>query len=104
MALKTATEMIIALRYKLRMFGIPLEGDGAANIYCDNEAVWKNSSTPESVLSKKQHSIAYHYCRQAVAAGITRIAKEPTETNLADLFTKVLTSQKRNDLLDRFMY
>ena len=57
-ALKIATEMIEGLRYKLRMFGIPI--DGAANVYCDNEAVYKNTSIPESVLKKKHHSIAYH--------------------------------------------
>ena len=37
-AMKTAIEMIEALRYKLRMFGVPI--DGQANIFCDNEAVY----------------------------------------------------------------
>jgi len=36
-AMRTAVEMVEALRYKLRMFGIPIEGP--ANVYCDNEAV-----------------------------------------------------------------
>ena len=84
------------------MFGVPLEGP--ASMYCDNEAVYKNISIPSSVLSKKMHSISYHYCREAVADGTCRIAKEDTETNLADLFTKVLPKAKREDLLDRFMY
>ena len=59
---------------------------------------------PSSVLSKKMHSISYHFCQEAVAAEIIRIAKEDTKTNLADLFTKVLTKLKRDELLDRFMY
>ena len=101
-AMKQAVELIKSLRYKIRMFGIPMEGP--ANIYCDNEAVYKNVSIPTSVLNKKMHGISYHYCREAVAAGICRIAKEDTSTNLSDVFTKVMGKVKRDDLMDRFMY
>ena len=34
MALKNGVELVESLRYKLRMFGAPIEG--ATNIYCDN--------------------------------------------------------------------
>ena len=62
----------------------------ATNMFCDNEAVYKNTSMPESTLKKKHHAIAYHRCREAVlAAGTIRVAKEGTKTNLSDLFTKV---------------
>ena len=101
-AMRVATDMIEALRYKLRMFGIPI--DGPANVYCDNEAVYKNTVLPESTLTKKHHSIAYHRCRQAVAAGTMRVAKQGTDKNLADLFTKVLTVARRTFLLERFTY
>ena len=101
-AMRTAVEMIKSLHYKLRMLGIPI--DGPANVYCDNEAVYKNTSIPESVLKKKHHSISYHRCREAVAAGTMRIAKQGTEKNLADLFTKTLTVQRRMFLLERFTY
>ena len=50
------------------------------------------------------HGISYHYCREAVAAGICRKAKEDTSTNLSDLFTKVMGKVKRDELMDRFMY
>ena len=99
---KQGVELIKGLRYKLRMFGIPIEGP--ASIYCDNEAVYKNVAIPSSVLNKKMHGISYHYCREAIAAGICRIAKEDTMTNLADLFTKVLGRSRREFLLNRFMY
>ena len=101
-ALKNAIELIEGLRYKLRMMGV--EVDGPTNIYCDNEAVTKNCSIPESTLKKKHHSIAYHRNREAVAAGTCRIAKEDTATNLADVFTKVMSSVSRNELFDKFMY
>ena len=101
-AMKVAVQMTQALRYKLRMFGVPVEGP--ANVFCDNNAVTQNTSIPESTLKKKHHSIAYHLCREAVAAGIVRIAKQGTDKNLADLFTKMLTSDRRRFLLERFTY
>ena len=101
-AMKQAIELVKALRYKLRMFGVPIEGP--ASMYCDNEAVYKNVSIPSSVLNKKMHGISYHYCREAVASGVARVAKEDTRTNLSDLFTKVLTRARREELLDKFMY
>ena len=101
-ALKNAFKLVVSLRYKLRMFGIPIED--ATNIFCDNEAVYKNVSTPESVLHKKHDSIAYHYCRSQVVMCVGRLAKEDTKTNLADLFTKYLPAAKRCELLDYFMY
>jgi hypothetical protein len=33
-ALRICKELIVALRYKLRMFGIPI--DGPANVFCNN--------------------------------------------------------------------
>jgi hypothetical protein len=101
-ALKNCIELIKSLRYKLRMFGVPLVGP--ADIFCDNEAVVTNCTTPESTIKKKHHSIGYHYNREAVASGTVRIAKEDSATNLADLFTKLLTEERRNFLIDRFMY
>jgi hypothetical protein len=82
--------MIVALRYKLRMFGIPVAG--ATNVFCDNSGVVKNASIPHSMLQKKHNAINYHAIREAVAAGILRVGKEAGMTNLADLFTKVLTA------------
>ena len=101
-AMKTAVEQIESLRYKLRMFGVPIEGP--TNVFCDNEAAYKNASIPESTLKKKHHSIAYHRCREATAAGTIRVSKEDTLTNLSDVFTKIMTKPVREGLLDRFTY
>ena len=81
-ALKNAVELVEALRYKLRMFGVPIEGP--TNVFCDNESVYKNFSTPESVLKKKHNSIYYHQYREAVAADTVILYKEPTASNLSD--------------------
>jgi hypothetical protein len=47
-ALRICKELIVALRYKLRMFGVPI--DRPANVFCDNRGVVKNASIPESTL------------------------------------------------------
>jgi hypothetical protein len=96
-ALKTAIEQIIALRYKLRMMGVPLEG--AARVFCDNEAVYKNTSDATATLKKKHQSIAYHLARDSVAASIIVVYKEDGETNLADILTKGTLSSERRTFL-----
>ena len=101
-ALKQAAEMVRSLWYKLKMFGVPIKGP--TDIFFDNKVVYNNSSMPESVLHNKHHIIDYHMCREAVLAGICRISKEDTETNLADIFTKVLSRSRREQLLNLFTY
>lgn len=87
-AMRAARDLIVALQYKLRMFGIPLMGPAA--ILCDNQGVIKNASIPKSSPSKRHNAINYHAVREAAAAGILRVGKEDGSTNLADPFTKVL--------------
>ena len=101
-AMKNSVELIEALRYKLRMFGVPIEGP--TNIYCDNEAECRNCSTPKSTLKKKHHSIAYHRNHEAVADGECRITKEATKTNLNNLFTNILSQVQHELLMYRFTY
>ena len=67
------------------MFGVPIEGP--TNVFCDNETVYKNASTPESTLRKKEDIIAYQYCREALVEGVCWLVKEETSTNLADFLT-----------------
>jgi hypothetical protein len=82
-ALRVYKELTVAIRYKLRMFGVEI--DGPANMFCDNCGIVKNVSIPESTLMQKQHNaINYHVVREVVAAGILRVGKEDGKTNLAD--------------------
>jgi hypothetical protein len=101
-ALRTARDLIISLRYKLRMFGVPIEGP--TQVFCDNQGVVLNSSIPESVLTKKHNAINYHAVREAAAAGVLEVIKEDTKTNLADLFTKVLHADRRRELIGSILY
>ena len=96
-AMRTVTEAIEALRFKLRMFGIPI--DGEADVMCDNKSVVNSTQRPDSVLSKKHLAICYHRVRESVARGIIRVGKILTDYNLADLFTKPLPNDRRFLLL-----
>ena len=100
--LKFAVELVIALQYKLRMFEVPPEG--STDMFYDNKAFFKNTSNPESVLRKKHYRITYNECKESAAALIFRIAKADTETNLADLFTKIFGRTRREWLLNLFNY
>ncbi len=94
--------MLEGLQYKLQMFGIPI--DGPANVFCDNKSVAANATTPTSTLKKKHNSIAYHRVREAVAAGLLRIAKVPTSENLADLLTKPLSAANLKPLIQHILW
>ena len=91
-ALRICTEMVEALRYKLRCFGVPI--DGPCDIYCDNRSVVTNSSVPTSVLNKRHNAICYHRVREAQAAGTIRVGWIEGKDNVADLFTKTTLSNE----------
>ena len=101
-ALRIARDLIMGLWYKLRMFGVPIVGP--ASVLCDNHGVVKNTSLPDSVLSKRHNAINYNVVRKAVAAGIIRVGKDDGQTNLADAFKKMFPRNRRFDLTSRIAY
>lgn len=108
-ALKVCIEAVRSLRYKLRMFGIPIlkdvDGmDEPAYIFCDNEAVVKNCTKVESALHKKHNSVAYHMARWSMAAHETVVGWVDTQFNLADALTKRLSKWKREQLFWNWTY
>lgn len=82
--------------------GIPL--DGYAHVKVDNMSVVKNTSVPWSQLKKKSNSVAYHFVRQMTAADIARISYEPSETNIADMLTKVQAGPTRKRLAQMVLF
>jgi hypothetical protein len=66
-----AIDLIEALRYKLRMMGVPV--DSPAKICCDNDSVVKSTTRPVSTL-KKHNAINYHRAREAQANGYVQVA------------------------------
>ena len=100
-ALRIASELIISLRYKLRMFGVPILDH--ANVFCDNESVYKNSAFAESTLKKKHNSICFHWVQECLAAGILVVHKVDSSFNLSDMLTKSLPAPQRIELRRRIM-
>jgi hypothetical protein len=101
-AMKEAAEYVRALRYRLRMMGIPVEGP--AYIFGDNRSVLANTTNPGSMLKKKCAAIAYHLIREGVARGEWITAWISTHDNVADLLTKPMTSgEKRNGFVKKIL-
>ena len=96
-AARIATELTMAMRYRLRMLGVPIKG--ATIGFGDNMSVITNCSLPSSSLKKKHNAIAYHKVRQAVAAGILRLFHVPSASNLSDALTKPLGPIKHYSIL-----
>ncbi len=96
-AMRTGLEAGRALRYKLRMMGIPIEEP----IYChgDNMSVIHNTQRPESMLKKKSNSICYHFCREMVAMGEAMTTHIRSENNPADICTKLIPGGMKRDRL-----
>ena len=92
-AMKQATEYVRGLRYKLRMFGIPV--NEPSFVYGDNQSVLCNTSLPQSTLKKKSQSIAFHFVREGCARDEWRTTYIQTDLNVADLMTKPLAGAKR---------
>lgn len=65
--MKVATEENRALRHKLRMMRVPI--DGPSYMFSDNQSVLYSTIRPELILKKKSNSIAYHLVREVVAMG-----------------------------------
>jgi hypothetical protein len=96
-ALRTGIDKLQALRYKLYMMGVPM--DGACDVFCDNQLVCLTAQKPETRLNKKHNAINYNRIREAAATEWVRVAFEPGATNLADFLTKIVSTGKRKDIL-----
>ena len=68
MAVRIAIYLIVALFYKLNMFGGPL--DGPSDVMFDNQGVVNKEILPQSTFSKKHIALKYYVIRKADATGI----------------------------------
>ena len=85
---RIAVEEVIALRYKLRMLGVPI--DGPCLLFGDNQSMITSVTIPKSVLKKRHNANAYNRVREAVAARIVDLVHCETQYNISDLGTKPL--------------
>ena len=71
-AARVATEVIIELRYFLRMIGVPLEE--SSMMLGDNMSVIVNTALPSSVLKKKANAISYHNITESITSKFMKFA------------------------------
>ena len=100
-ALKTATEILTGVRHLCRSFGIPIQGSSPA--YGDNLGVLTSVTNHSTLLKAKHVSIAWHYVRAAIAAGIVSPRKVWSAANPSDLMTKAVARHTFTSLVNSFM-
>jgi hypothetical protein len=82
-----ATEQVIDIRHMLHMMGVPIGGPTC--MFGDNKSVITSSATPHSMLGKR-HMLSYHRCREAIAAGISKMFHMDGKQNPSDVMTEFL--------------
>lgn len=99
---RITVEFVIAMRYKLRMLGIPIIGSSI--LFGDNASMITSTTIPSSSLKKKHNAIGYHRIREAIAAGIAWLLHVPSKQNIADILTKPLGPLLFGSLLKDFRF
>ena len=101
-AARIGVDIIIAMRYKLRMLGVNLEERSV--MLGDNMAVILNTTLPSSSLKKKHLACNYHRVREAIAGRIITFGKIDTKENVADVCTKPLAAPEFIPKVSRYMF
>ena len=74
------------------------------NLFCDNNLVVLNTTTPECTLSKRHNSKWYHRLREFQVVGTVQVAKEGTLTNLLYILTKLLAGPRLKTLTEKLIW
>jgi hypothetical protein len=102
-AASIATNMIIEMRYVLRMVRIAINGPSL--LLDNNNSVVLNTSVPLSVLKKKHHACTYIWVSEAIAGGIMQFVHIMGSTNYADvLSTKPLPNDVFHGLIKPLLF
>ena len=72
-------------------------------VLCDNQSAIFVAENLVNNSRSKHIDIRYHFVREKVEEGILEISHVPTENNLADIFTKPLTTEVFVRLRDAIM-
>jgi hypothetical protein len=95
-------DMIIKMRYVLRMVGIAI--NRPALLLRDNNSVVLNTSVFLSVLKTKHHACSYHRVWEAIAGGIMRFMHIPRTTNYVDVLSKPLPNDMFYGLIKLLLF
>ena len=101
-AARVAIDLIIEMRYKLRMLGVKMEHQ--TMLLGDNMSVVLNTTIPSSSLKKKHLGCSYHRIREAIAGKFVIFGHIRSERNLADVGTKPLSNIPFHTLIDPYLF
>jgi hypothetical protein len=101
-AARIAIDMVVEMRYKLRMLGVVLEETSV--MVGDNMSVVINTTLPSSGLKKKHLACNYHRVREAIAGGFVDFGHIDTKMNVADICTKPLPGPDFHNLLRGYLF
>ena len=82
------TELIMEMKYKLIIIEVLI--DGRPQMLGNNESVVTSCSITSSTLNNKNNAIADHQVREAVGAGVIRLAHIPGKYNPDNILTNTL--------------
>ncbi|MCO5556003.1 hypothetical protein L7F22_009547 [Adiantum nelumboides] len=71
-----------------------LQKDTANTIYTNSQSALAVARNPVFHALTKHIEVHYHYVRERLSTGEINLAYEPTQDNLADLFTKAMSHEK----------
>lgn len=91
----TAAELVWLLNL-MREIGIP--HTAPPELFCDNLSAVYLSATPAMHKRSKHFEVDFHFVRERVASGSLIVHHIPGVQQLADIFTKSLSTQSFNDL------
>ncbi len=101
-AARIAIDLVIEMRYKLRLLGVRLEDQTV--MLGDNMSVVLNTTIPSSNLKKKHLACSCHRIREAIAGKFVKFGHVRSEHNLADINTKPLGTVAFHRLIDPHLF
>ena len=84
-AARTAIDLIVEMRYKLRCIGLQVEH--TSEVYGDNLSVVVNTTLPSSKIKKKHLSCQIMRVCEAIVAGFVRFGFICSEFNILDILS-----------------
>ena len=75
-----------------------------STMLCNNQATVFNTQFPSTNLKKKHNAVAYHQCREAVAADFIRVGHIPGVNNISDILTKPKSPQVYYEFLSNLLF
>lgn len=100
MSMTTTTSELQWLTYLLRDFNVMVPSP--ITLFCDNKSAQQIKANPCFQERTKHIKIDCHYVRDKVQEGFIETSYVPTTMQLADVFTRALSSKQHHVMVSKF--